>query len=130
MSEKQYSYVIKHPVFEKTDYGTHMIFRGKDHDAMDADIHFYSIKKPAVIGQPAETAGYNRFGILMGGDPKKIPEFNAEAELCLGAEEETQVVNSTTVFHIPADIPGKDINFTKVDRPVSFMNIYVPPEKK
>ena len=125
----EYGEVIKHPVFKKTDYGTELIFIGKDHDAMDADIYFYTVKKPAVIPQPDETKGYNRFGILMGGDPKKIPDFTAEVEITLGTENETQVIDSTTVFHIPAGIPGKDINFRKVDSPVAFMNIYVPTGK-
>ena len=68
----EYGEVIKHPVFKKTDYGTELIFIGKDHDAMDAAIYFYMVKKPAAVPQAEETKGYNRFGILMGGDPKKI----------------------------------------------------------
>jgi len=62
----------------------------------------------------------------MGGDPKKIPDFTAEVEITMGTENEMQVIDSTTVFHIPADIPGRDINFRKVNSPVAFMNIYVP----
>ena len=129
MTEKQYGYIIKQPVFIKKDYGTEVVFRGNDHDAMDADIHFYTIKKPAVIEQPEETKGYNRFGVFLNADPKAIPDFRAEAEITLGEEAETQVVDSTSVFHIPADIPGKPINFRKVDSPVVLMNLYVPPEK-
>ena len=129
MTENKYNYIIKHPVFKKTDYGTEVIFRGNDNDAMDADIQFCTIKKPASIDQPEETKGYNRFGVFLNADPKAIPDFRAVAEITLGEEAETQVVNSTTVYHIPADMPVKAINFRKVDSPVVFMSLYVPPEK-
>jgi hypothetical protein len=129
MAENKYGYIIKQPVFIKREYGTEVIFRGKDQDAMDADIHFYTIKKPAVIEQPEETKGYNRFGVFLNADPKTIPDFRAEAEITLGEEAETQVVNSTSVFHVPADMPVRAVNFRKVDSPVAFMNLYVPPEK-
>ncbi len=125
-AQVRYDEVIKHPVFKKTDYGTELIFIGKDHDAMDADIYFYTVKKPVTIPQPEEMKGYSRFSIMMGGDPKKIPDFTAEAEIHLGQEREIQVVDSTTVFHIPADMPGSNIVFRKGDNPVAFMNIYVP----
>jgi len=130
MSENKYGKYIKEPVFRKTEYGQEMIFRGKDHDAADACIYWHSISKPAVIEEPAETRDYNRFGILLGGDPKKIPEFTAEAEICLGKEEETQVVDSTSVIHTSPGLLSRNINFRKVDSPVAFMNIYVPAKKK
>ncbi|MBN2238925.1 MAG: hypothetical protein JW712_04055 [Dehalococcoidales bacterium] len=126
----EYGEVIKHPVFEKTPYGTELKFKGIDHGANDAGIYFYNIGKPGMIERPEEMKGYNECSILMGGHPMKIPEFTAEAQICLGSEEEIQVVNSTTVIHVPADLPARPVNFTKVESPVCMMSIFVPPDKK
>lgn len=126
--EFSYPDVFKIPAFSRTEYGTELLLRGKAQGFADAFIHFLTIKKPAVVEQPKETKGYNRFAVLMGGDPKKIPDFTAEAQLRLGKEGETHVADSTTVFHIPANMPAKPVVFRKVESPVCFLNIYVPPE--
>jgi hypothetical protein len=125
----EYSDIIKTPVFQKTDYGAELIFNGKAQGVVDTIINLHFIRKAVAIGRPVETKGYNQFSILMGGDPKNIPGFAAEAEITLGSESEIQVVTSTTVVYIPFDMPSKAINFRKVIAPICMMSYFVPVEK-
>lgn len=122
----RYSDIVKIPEFRKTGYGAELLFNGKAQGVVDTMIHLAYIKHPAAIGRPAETKGYNQFSILMGGNPMKIPEFTAEAEITLGREEEKTAVGSTTVVHAPADMPAKPIVFRNVVSPVCMMSYFVP----
>lgn len=118
--------IVKIPEFRKTGYGAAALFNGKAQGVVDTIINLHFIKQSAAIDRPAEANGYNQFSILMGGNPTKIPEFTAVAEITLGNEEERQAVNSTTVVHIPAAMPAKPIVFRNVTSPVCMMSYFVP----
>ncbi|NLE08702.1 MAG: hypothetical protein GX631_05565 [Dehalococcoidales bacterium] len=125
-----YSDIVKIPEFKNTGYGAVTLFNGKAQGVVDTMINLHFITRTASIDRPPEAKGYNQFSILMGGNPMNIPGFTAEAEITLGQEAEKQVVDSTTVIHIPADLPAKPVSFTKVTAPVCMMSYFVPAENR
>ena len=59
-----------------------------------------------------------------------IRDFGAEVELYLGDEGEKHIIDKTTVVHVPAGLSHCPLNFTKVDKPIIFMDIYPAAEYK
>jgi hypothetical protein len=74
---------------------------------------------------------------FIGGDPKDISDFGAEIEFTLGGEKHK--INKPTVVSIPSNIEHCPIVFTKVTKPLIFLEISLtriwkpsgkPPKKK
>ncbi|MGD9160509.1 MAG: hypothetical protein PVG39_18985 [Desulfobacteraceae bacterium] len=49
-------------------------------------------------------------------------EFDAEVELFLGEELEKHIITETTVVHIPKGMIHCPLRFTKVNKPITFIN--------
>lgn len=49
-------------------------------------------------------------------------EFDAEVELFLGEERERHIITETTVVHIPKGMIHCPLRFTKVYKPITFIN--------
>lgn len=79
-------------------------------------------KAHVMIPKPHHHA-FDQYLCFFGSNPDKLKEFDAEIELCLGEEQEKHIINSPTVVHVPAGLIHGPIVFTKVNKPVLFVDI-------
>lgn len=56
------------------------------------------------------------------GSAENMREFDAEVEVYLGEEGEKHLITETTVLHIPSGMIHCPIRFTKINKPISFIN--------
>ncbi|MFC1920325.1 hypothetical protein ACFLYQ_01220 [Chloroflexota bacterium] len=89
-------------------------------------IHFvmHAIDKPISMGgDKGHTHPEAEIVFFIGPDPMNYKDFPAEAEFYIGEEMEKHVVNKTTFVYLPANVLHCPLNFTRVDRPVTFGHI-------
>ncbi len=67
---------------------------------------------------------------LLGGDCNEMGELNAEVELCLGAEQEIQQINSTTAVYIPRGMPHFPMTVRKMSKRFYYMEVSLTREYK
>jgi len=67
---------------------------------------------------------------LLGGDCNEMGELNAEVELCLGAEQEIQQINSTTAVYVPRGMPHFPLTVRRMTRRFYYMEISMTREYK
>ena len=67
---------------------------------------------------------------LLGGDCNEMGELNAEVELCLGAEQEIQQINSTTALYIPRGMAHFPLTVRKMNKRFYYMEISLTREYK
>ena len=61
---------------------------------------------------------FHEFFCFIGGNLENIREFDAEIEVYMGEEGEKNIVNSTSIVHIPPGVFHGPINFKRVDKPI------------
>jgi hypothetical protein len=67
---------------------------------------------------------------LLGGDCDEMGELNAEVELCLGAEQEIQRINSTTAVYVPGGVPHFPLTVRRMTKRFYYMEISMTREYK
>ena len=60
---------------------------------------------------------------FFGGDPAHVYDLGGEVEITLGDEEEKHVITQATIVTIPPNLRHCPIVFTRVDRPMVFLEI-------
>ena len=86
------------------------------------------ITQPFTMIKEAHTHDYDQFLIFAGGNPLNVKEFGAEIELYLGKEGEKHNINSPTLVHIPAGLWHGPLVYTKINKPIEFLDIFLAPE--
>jgi hypothetical protein len=61
-------------------------------------------------------------------DPAHERDFSAQIELALGREGEKQIIVTPGLVCLPKGLIHCPLNFTRVDKPVIFIRIYVSPQ--
>jgi hypothetical protein len=61
-------------------------------------------------------------------NPEDPNDFDAEIEMTLGEEGEKHIIKSPAVAYIPAGLPHGPLNFTKINKPVLFVDIALSAE--
>lgn len=56
------------------------------------------------------------------GTPGNVREFDAEVEIFLGEENERHLITESTVVHVPSGMIHCPLRFTKVNKPITFIN--------
>lgn len=85
------------------------------------------ISQPVQIVDEPHYHDFDEFLVLTGGDPTYPDEFGAEVEISLGEEGEKSIINTPSIVCLPKGMKHGPVNFTKVDKPVIFCNIYLEP---
>ena len=63
---------------------------------------FYSVKKEAhLLAEPTHVHDYDMWLINLNADPLHVDRFDGEIEMWWGKENEKQVMDSTSVAHVP-----------------------------
>lgn len=95
---------------------------------LNIQLAYNCITEPFLMIKNAHKHDQDQYLCFIGGDPRNIRKFGAEVELLLGEEGEKYIINKTAVVYIPAGIVHCPLNFTRVDEPVIFMDIYCGSE--
>jgi mannose-6-phosphate isomerase-like protein (cupin superfamily) len=100
----------------------------KDVPGLNIRIAYNCVSKPFLMINKAHKHDHDQYLVFIGGDPTNIKDFGGEAELSLGEEEEKYVINKTTIIYVPAGLVHCPLNFTRVEKPIIFMDIYPAAE--
>ena len=93
----------------------------------DCSMGYHCVSKPMAFDRP-HAHDFAEMLCFIGGNPEDITDFGAEIEIWLGKEEEKQLINSSSVVYIPKGLVHRAVNFRKIDKPISFINIFLAPE--
>jgi hypothetical protein len=86
------------------------------------------ITQPFTMIQKSHNHDRAQFLMFGGGNPLDVTEFGAEIELYLGEEGEKHVITTPAVIYVPAGLYHGPLIYTRVDKPIEFLDIYLAPE--
>ena len=86
------------------------------------------ITQPHTMIEKSHNHDRAQFLMFSGGNPLNVREFGAEIELYLGEEGEKHVITTPAVIYIPAGLFHGPLIYTRVDKPIEFLDIYLAPE--
>ena len=90
-------------------------------------IRYTYITQPIQMGEvPGHSHDFDQFFCFMG-TPEDVRVFDGEVELYLGEESTKNIINSTTVVFIPKGTIHCPIKWTKVNKPMMFVNVILTP---
>lgn len=88
-------------------------------------INFDFITEPFTMIARAHAHAYDQFLFFLGGNPADMGDFGAEVELCLGEEQEKQLITTTSAVHIPKGLIHGPLIYRRVDRPIIFVDAFL-----
>jgi hypothetical protein len=95
---------------------------------IDAGWVFVPVIEPFLMRETPHKHDFHQFLCFVGSDPYDIRKFDAEIEIFLGEEGEKHVITSPTVLHIPPGLVHCPINYKRVGKPVTHLDVYFAPE--
>jgi len=102
--------------FSAADYG------------VDATWILYPITKPMESqGLPSHSHDFQQFISWFGSDPKNIGQYDAEAYLCLGAEQERHDINTPVIQNLSPGTPHCPGGWIKLYKPVYHLDVFFAP---
>jgi hypothetical protein len=124
-SGKYEKYIIREPLADGL-FSPRLLFDTKNYfPDINFGIRYTYIDRPFELERP-HSHDYNQFLIFMG-TPEDQRVFDGEVEIYLGKEHEKNIINSTTVVHIPAGLIHCPIIWKRVDKPMMFVNVILTP---
>jgi hypothetical protein len=122
-------YFTKEP-FNKGPFGHdrlsyHSGDRGGD---VNVGVHINYLTGPDRVPDKPHTHPFDEVWIFLGGDPSNAKDFDAEIEAYLGEEGEKHIITSSTVVEIPRGLVHCPLIFTKVNKPILFINLPLTPK--
>jgi len=99
----------------------------KDGEGADITISVSFITQPFRMIKEPHKHDRDQFIMFMGNNPEDVNEFGGEAVMTLGTEGEKHIINSPTVLHIPKGMVHGPLDWTKIDKPLRMVDIYLGP---
>jgi hypothetical protein len=125
MADTKYGkYLTKNCIREGKGGGTIMSTRhldsfGEGHFSIDCGY----IKSPHLMIPEPHRHEFAQYICFFSANPNVATDFDAEIEMSLGEEQEKQIITAPTVAYVPAGLPHGPLNFTKVNKPILFVDI-------
>jgi hypothetical protein len=91
------------------------------------------ITQPFQMLSDSHKHDFDQFLCFIGGDPRNALDLGGEVELTLsedGKEMEKHVFTTATTVYIPKGLYHAPLNFKRVDKPMTFINMYFSSEYK
>jgi hypothetical protein len=101
------------------------LFGGKHFGGTNFSPAWVGLTKPLFMIKEGHTHDYDEYLFFWGANAEDINEFDAEAELCLGEEEEKHIIREPTVVYVPAGLKHCPLDFKIVNKPIMFMDISI-----
>ena len=125
MAETKYEkYIIREPLgwTNFPPFTPRLLFDSKNYfPEQNFGIRYTYITEPIHMERP-HAHDFDQFLCFMG-TPEDLRVFDGEAEIYLGEENTKNIINSTTVVHIPKGMVHCPIIWTRVSKPMMFVNI-------
>jgi hypothetical protein len=103
-------------------YKARLLFDAKNHfPEMGFGIRCTYITEPIHMETP-HSHDFDQFFCFLG-NPGDLQDFDGEVEVYLGAEQTKTIINSTTVLFVPKGMIHTPFIWTKVNKPMMFLNI-------
>jgi hypothetical protein len=125
MNSGKYSKYITKASFDKGPFGHPRLRyqRGENVGKFDLGVSVNYITGHDRAPDKPHTHTFNELWFFLGSDPSNLKDFDAEAEVYLGKEGEKYVIKEATAIEIPSGLVHCPLIFTKVNKPVIFMNL-------
>ena len=125
MAETKYGKLIVTAPIAKEEIGYVAHLFGKDFGGTDFAPAWTGITEPLFMIKESHAHDYDEYLFFFGGDMANIEEFDAEAELRMGEEEEKHIITKPTVVYVPRRLKHCPLNFKIVNKPIMFMDISI-----
>ena len=96
----------------------------KDNPGTNLMLAMSYISRPFLFIKEAHKHEHEQYLCFLGGDFSNVGDFQGEVEILLGEEGEKYIVNKTTILYLPPWTVHCPLRFTRVDKPIIFMDIY------
>jgi hypothetical protein len=123
-------YIDKKLIREEKRESEDMVYTGKDAGGGALQVYWYAITEPFVMYEPPHAHDHDQFAVFLGGNAMDIREFDGEIDMWLGEEAEKHTINGTSVVHIPKGLVHRRIDFRRIDKPITMINLFAAAEYK
>jgi hypothetical protein len=124
MADKYGKYFVKEP--RGKDIGAFprwLVNGGKDFGGAEFSLRVHYLAAPYFMVKESHSHDFDQFYLICGADFAHAWDFDAEIEICLGKEEEKHIITAPTAVHVPKGMLHGPINFTKIGKPILFIDI-------
>jgi hypothetical protein len=123
-ASKYGKHLIREPFYKTSkDMGGGMVFKHANDDNMGVIYEHICIDDPNWSIKESRTHDTHELLCFIGGNPENIRDLGAEVRLCLGNNNEEQIINDATVVSIPAGLKHGPITVKKFSRPFILLRI-------
>ncbi len=133
MAEKTYDrYIIREPL-EKGPLAQMIHIcaeedcRGAQFPSFPAEITSVLVTGPITMNPKPHAHDYDQFLCFLGSNNNNLFEFDAEIEIVLGEEGETNVINTTSILYVPKGLMHCPLIFKRIGKPVLFVHLCFSP---
>jgi hypothetical protein len=132
MSSTKYGDLISRNLTKRSKHvevkGPKIEFGGEElSGGTDLDISWYCPSEPVPINDSIHTHDFDEFLCFLPGNPNDMNEYQTEIEFSFGKDGEKQVLVEPTILYLPKGLAHGQLNFKKIDKPVSYMKICLSP---
>lgn len=135
MAETKYGHYLKKLVFK--DYGPGFYRQGTEMNGeflgQNAHLQYGTFWTGGKIGPEPylpHSHDYNQVMVWLGADTNDIGDLHAEIEICLGEEQEKQVLTTASAVYLPRTFPHSPIACTGMDKRFLQIEVSCAPETK
>lgn len=130
------NYIVREPIYKGT-YAPLLHICGEPHlcgdkpcpgsqfEGFPVEHTLMCITEPLELKARIHAHNYDQILYFMGSDPTNFFKFDAEVEITLGAENETHLIDASSVVYIPKGMLHCPIKFIRVDAPIMFMHLCI-----
>ena len=123
MSEKKYAHLVFEEPIVEGEFAPKIGL--KDLEGLGIRLACNCVSKPFLMIDKPHKHDVDHYLCSFGGNITNIGDFQGEAELSLGEEPVKSNINKITIVYIPAGLFHCPLNFTRIDKPVVFMDIFI-----
>ncbi len=126
---------------EESKYGRYVITKPMAHEPWDlyefrGDEDYESavsflvakIAEPCVMEETTHSHDFDMYLHFLSFDPDDMDRLDADIELCMGSEQETQKIASPCSVFIPAGMLHNPLRFKRIGKPVLFFHTLIAPK--
>ena len=133
MTEKKYDkYIIREPLEKMTVPGIHVCAEddctGSKFPNFPAELTSVLVTEPKTMNPNPHAHDYDQFLCFLGANTGNFYEFDAEIEVVLGEEGESNIVDTSSIVYLPKGLVHCPIHFKRVGKPVLFIHLCFAPE--
>lgn len=83
------------------------------------------VTEPFVMRNDPHSHDFDEYLCFFSSNPRDMNDFQAEIELSLGEEREKHIITELTIVYIPKGLMHCPFAFKRIDKPVSYYNIFL-----